>query len=367
MKIALDGATYTQALDAVRGAAGGAGPTMRTVLIEAEGDGRVHFTATDTLLQSTWSIDAQVERAGRICADLEDISPVAKHLPKGTDVELDVKDDFATVTAGRSRFRFGALDPSAFPTWETHASSAEPVALSADTIVRLFSGVMHAVAGDDGMDALRGILLTNHGGATPLRSVATDGHRFACCEAADLDLNLPADGIILPARAVREALRLTKGIGMIGMVADNRVVQFDGGPEILLSKLIDAKYPDYRRLLEAGYEHHFEVDRKVLLEAVNRVGAILTRQPILKLIIDDNGFHLRADRDQTTAVESVELARPDGFAPVELGLNARYMGDALKSMVSPIVRVHYSNPGAPVRLTGAADIGLTQIMMPARV
>ena len=367
MKLSLDGATYSQALDAVRGAAGGAGPTIRTVLIEAEADGRVHFTATDTLLQSTWSVDAQVDEAGRISADLEDISPVAKHLPKGTDVGIDVQGGFATVTAGRSQFRFGTLDPETFPAWDAQIGASEPVAVTSDAIYRMFGGVMHAVAGDDGMDALRGVLLTNHGGATPLRAVATDGHRFACCEVPDLELELPADGIILPARAAREALRLTKGVGMIGLAADARVVQMDGGPEILLSKLIDAKYPDYRRLLEQGYEHHIEVDRKMLIEALARVGAILTRQPILKLIVDANGFHLRADRDQTTAVESVELARPDGFAPVELGLNARYLGDALKSMVSPIVRLHYSAPSAPVRLAGAADPGLTQIMMPARV
>jgi hypothetical protein len=47
-------------------------------------------------------------------------------------------------------------------------------------------------------------------------------------EDPDLELDLPADGIILPARAAREALRLTRGVGMIGLVADSRVVQMDG-------------------------------------------------------------------------------------------------------------------------------------------
>lgn len=367
MKFSIDAQTFAKALNAVRGAAGG-GAAGRAVLLDVrtEDGGTLAVTASDTTLQSTWSIGCTVGTPGRAVLDLNDLLTVAKSLPKKGDVLVEVGKAAIDLIAGSARFRFPVLPAETFLAWDGTVAGGVEATLAADAFSTMLSKVMHAVAGDDGnLDQLKGVLLAN--GPQGLRAVATDGHRLALCDMPQLQAALPAGGIIVPARAAREIVRLCQGIGMIGLTATKTALRIDGGPEMLLSKLIDAPYPDYERILQSDLPHALEVPRAEFLAAVERVGAILTRTPILRLTFDAKGFHLRADREQASALETVMGTDIPAEARLALGLNARYLADALKALSSPVVRLAYAAPDQLVALTGANDAGVRHVMMPARL
>lgn len=369
MKLSVDSQHLAQAVYAAKAAAGkvnGVDVALLKAVEGKEGAGGLLVAAANTSMQSHTTIDAKVEGAGELCINIDDLASIARHLPKDGDVVLSLDGTSLEIVTPRSKYRFGALDSGVFSPWN-QTLEGEPTAVPADALARALAGVSHAVSPDASMVQLTGVLLTDHGGDTPARAVATDGHRLACRDVAGGLPGLPAGGIVVPAKTCKEIERLCSGAGMVGFLASGSVLEIDGGPEVMLAKLIDAPYPEYRGLLSQEFPHAIEIDRKLLLDSVARVGSILTKQPILRLILDAVGLHLRADRDQAAGMETVASFPVAEDARIEIGLNIRYLSDALKALSTPTAKIEYRSADLPVRIVGAGDPTFIQIIMPARL
>src|SRR5690606_16837140 len=91
-------------------------PILSNVLIESGADGRVRITATDLDLQVVESLDAvSVEVAGAITVSAHLLFDIARKLPDGSQVSLEVAENRMVVKAGRSRFQLPTLPRDDFP------------------------------------------------------------------------------------------------------------------------------------------------------------------------------------------------------------------------------------------------------------
>lgn len=365
MKFTVNSGALNEALQSLKVASGSVDPMLRVVLVEADDAGSLRLTATDTTLQITASISAQVEEPGRITIDLGDLSSATRNLPKSAGLKVSVSDGKLHAAANRSRFEFGVLDAANFPTWAKDCDLHD-VAIPGDVLAKLLDSVSHAVATDDARPSLTGILLTNHGGETPLRAVATDGHRLAYFEAPGVEIQLPADGVTIPRRTAKEISRLAKGRGMVGLAITATTIRVDAQHEIILSKLIDGIYPDYQRVTALQHRSWAEVDRRSLLDGVQRAGAILDRSSGLKMTFHDT-VELVGKREEALAVETIDVLNGERAEAVSLGLAPGYLLDALRAMTSDKIRVEYTNDQTPVKLSGPRDQDLHLILMTRRV
>ncbi len=123
---------------------------------------------------------------------------------------------------------------------------------------------------------LNGILCSFKEGKLTL--VATDGRRLAM---VDLDVEIAAGqeaSVIIPAKAINELQRLLKDEGDIEIRLGENQVAFELNGTLLVSKLIEGNYPNYRQVIPNEAKERIEMERETFLNAVRRVSLLTSEK-----------------------------------------------------------------------------------------
>ena len=201
-----------------------------------------------------------------------------------------------------------------------------------------------------------------------LRAVATDGHRMAVSEAT-LEQDFPSTRhFIVPRKAVQEILRLLPNdeTTVNLMVGQNHLRLTVSGLTVT-SKLIDGKFPDYRKVIPTAQTKVLVLERETFREALNRT-AILANEKYrgVRLNLEPGKLSITAHNpDQEEAVEEVEVAY--NGEPLEIGFNVNYLTDATSAVGSPEIRLGLSDASSSCTLQSPSDSSTEYIVMPMRL
>jgi DNA polymerase-3 subunit beta len=317
------------------------------VLLHA-GDGKLTVTGTD--LDISYSATAPCDGEISTTVDAKRLSDIARRLT-GDTVTLDLKDDKLIIKSGRSRFTLPTLPVENFPNLD---AGTPDVTFSLD-FAALVAPVKFAISSEQTRFYLCGVHLhsTAEGG---IRAVATDGHRLAHNTASGMPA-IPT--VIIPAKTV--------GIvpaGVVGVGLSQNKVRFATADTIIVSKLIDATFPDYQRVIPQGNDKTVTVDRKDLANAVARVSAVVTeRGRAAKFTVAGDNIAIDVNATDGTAHEDVE-AEYSG-EPVEIGFNCSYATDVLAAIPGDEVRISLASGETPAIFQG--DGYVLALCMPMRV
>lgn len=163
--------------------------------------------------------------------------------------------------------------------------------------------------------------------------------------------------VTLPTKTVAA---LPKGTAKVSVSA--RKIRVEVGDITLLSKLIDAQFPDYERVIPSGGAAA-KVRRADLLAAVGRVGCIETNGaraakfsfggPTCRIVL--------ASGSSDEAHEEVDVEYED--EPLDIGFNYRYIADIMSALQGETVTLRLAS-GLPGHFTADGD-GLC-VCMPMR-
>src|SRR4029077_4437198 len=104
-----------------------------------------------------------------------------------------------------------------------------------------------------------------------LTLVATDGRRLAL---VDLEVEFPSSQeteIIVSTKAVTEIERLLREEGEVKLSIGENQIAFELNRTLLVSKLIEGSYPNYRQVIPADAKERIRLERETFLTAVPRV------------------------------------------------------------------------------------------------
>lgn len=349
--------------------------------------GNIKFELTQTELILTAS-DLEVELmatlqlpegacvdAGSITLPARKLIEICKSLPSSTVVKLTVQDnDKCQIKAGSSRFTVGTLPAADFPSLGEPADITQ-LTVSREGLKNLIDKTSFAMAVQDVRFYLTGMLFEAE--KDELRTVATDGHRLAFGKmntAQNLEELLQA---VVPRKAVQELQRLLgSDEGDINLTIGREFFQVqlgvseEGQQELVVrftSRLIDGKYPDYRRVMPAAGDKVAEVDREVIKQVLHRV-AILSHEKSRGVIFDfagDGNVQVRANNaEQDEAVEDISVDYHG--EPIELSFNASYMQDVI-NVLPNIVRINMTEANSSVLVNDAEDADHQYVIMPMRI
>ncbi len=348
-------------------------PILSNVLIEAGGDGRVRITATDLDLQVVESLDAvSVETAGAITVSAHLLFDIARKLPDGSQVSLEVAENRMAVKAGRSRFQLPTLPRDDFPVI-VEGDLPTGFELAARQLAELIDRTRFAISTEETRYYLNGIFLhvAEDDGAV-LKAAATDGHRLA---RFTLPRPAGADGmpdVIVPRKAVGELRKLLEEAmdGNVQIDLSASKIRFTLGGEggvVLTSKLIDGTFPDYSRVIPTGNDKLLKLDPKSFFEGVDRVATIATEKTrAVKMGVETDRVTLSVTSpDNGTAAEEV----PASYASeaLEIGFNANYLKDILGQIDGDTVELHLADAGAPTLIRENDQSPALYVLMPMRV
>lgn len=251
---------------------------------------------------------------------------ICRALPDGSDVAVSVSGEKLHVRSGRSKFALATLPAAEFPSVEDIKAS-QSITVSQELLGRLIEKTHFSMAQQDVRYYLNGMLLET--GGKHIRTVATDGHRLALCEAELDGEDLVEQQVIVPRKGVLELQRLMSGEGSVDVVlgANHVRIQLEGIR--FTSKLIDGRFPEYERVIPKDSSNEVRAGREVFRGGLQRT-AILSNEKYrgIRLIIRDDALILQAHNpEQEEAEEELEVSYSGD--DIEIGFNVNYLLDAI--------------------------------------
>lgn len=326
-------------------------PILSHVLIRTNGTA-IEITGTDLDIQATARVDAEISSPGDITVDAARFSAIAKKA--ATDIiALEAKDGQVIIKAARSRFTLHSLPPADFPDLPIGATGC---AFSAD-LSALFAQVKFAISTEETRYYLNGIYL--HVDGANLAAVATDGHRLARATIVAPSTEIPS--VIVPRKLVG---MLPKGDLEVSLTSTK--IRIASGNLVLISKLIDGTFPDYRRVIPSSNDNVVTVDRSALRSAVDRVATVTdTKGSAVRLGIFDESITLDlASAGSGEASESID-AQLSG-EKLQIGLNHKYLSEILGVMSGETVELRFADGGTPVLFSTTGQDNWLGLVMPMR-
>jgi len=352
-----------EALGTAGRAAAGRGtslPVLSGVKVELSGD-RLRLTGTDLELTISVEVAVSGEADGVVVLPGRLASDIVRALPAGS-VSLEVADEEARISAGRSEFSLRVLPADEFP--RLTEASGEPVTLGGSELAAALNQVVRAASSDDARPILTGVLLAAESGG--LRLVATDSYRLAIRDLPGTTVLGEGQHVLVPSRALQELARLLSGDEELAVRLGEREASFEVGGTRLTTVLIEGEFPPYERLIPQSQPNRLTVGREVLLEAVRRVKLLAREATPVRLAMSDDGLELVAvTQDVGQAHESLD-AKFEG-TDLTVAFNPEYLLQGIEVAPGDEVTIETVDALKPALLRVPDHPEFLYLLMPVRV
>lgn len=363
MKLTVSKEKFLAGLQMVNGVVGSRTtlPILANALFQAE-KGKVWLTATDLEVTVRCSLEAAVSKTGATTAPARRLLSIIRELP-ADEVNIEVDDkDAASITCGAAFFKVMGLSDEEFPPLPKFDSGFS-YTLDKGVLKEMLQKTSYAASTDETRYILNGSLLSFRG--DKLTVVATDGRRLALVEH---EVEFPKEAevdLVVPTKAVNELLRSLGDSGTVKIQTTKNQVAFEAGDTLMISKLIDGTYPNFRQVIPSQSEERVTVERETLLTAIRRV-ALLTsdKSNSIRLTFAKNKLVVSVvTPDVGEAYESLPIKYTG--KEIAVAFNPEFVMDPLKNLTSDEIFFEITDNLSPGVIK--CDIPFVYVLMPIRI
>ena len=344
-------------------------PILANVLIEANGDSDVQLLATDLEVGLRSRCPASVAKGGSLTIPAKKLYEIVRALPD-TDIRIQQGAKGAVkVAAEKFDSRMQTLPREDFPTLP-EAGTGVTVSLPRGVLREMVTKTQFAISGEDTRYFLNGGLFVLESGKMNL--VATDGHRLALVSAKREENRDQPDTIqaILPKKTLWELSRLlTEGDGEVEYECGENHLFFRMDGRQLISRIIDAQFPAYERVIPKGNDKQIEFERDRLTSAIKRVALLSSeRSRAVRFHIDKSKVDITSSSPEVGEARETLAVDYEGAA-LEICFNAQYVLDFLGVADSDNIQLEFKDEmsQAVMRPVGSDGCDYTYVIMPMRV
>lgn len=339
-------------------------PILSNLLLQT-GKGELSLTGTDLEVELVAKTALDSKAAGDITVPARKLLDICRTLPDEAELEINVDKERAVIKSGKSRFTLATQPAAEFPTVDEF-KGLKSFSIAQKELRELIDRTHFAMAQQDVRYYLNGLMLETDGGT--LRTVATDGHRLAVCE---LDSGLEHTDnkqIIIPRKGVHELLRILENTDDQAnvQIASNHIRVSVPNTQFT-SKLIDGRFPDYKRVMPSGSDKQVLADREPLRQALTRT-SILSNEKYrgIRLSLDESKLSIQAHNPEQEEAEE-ELVVDYSGEPMEIGFNVTYLLDALSATPGNQVLLRLSDANSSCLIEDPSASQCKYVVMPMRL
>lgn len=366
MKFTIERNHLLKPLQQVSGALGGrpALPILGNLLLKVDNN-ELSLTATDLEVEliSRITLEGDCE-AGSITVPSRKFLDICRGLPDSAVITVVLEGDRVLMRSGRSRFSLATLPANDFPNIEDWQSEVE-IELSQSDLRGLIEKTQFSMANQDVRYYLNGMLFELE--ESTLRSVATDGHRMAVAQTA-LSAAFAQKQIIVPRKGVMELVKLLDAPEQpVKLQIGSSNIRAEVNNFIFTSKLVDGRFPDYRRVLPKNTNKTLEANCDELRQSFARA-AILSNEKFrgVRVTLAGNEMRITANNPEQEEAEEVMDVSFEGD-DIEIGFNVSYVLDVLNTLRCDAVRVSMSDSNASALIENRDDDSAMYVVMPIRL
>lgn len=340
-------------------------PILANILLTVKDD-QLLLTGTDLEIELVGFVPIKtIKSSGSTTVSARKLFDICRTLPEGVLLHLSLENNYLVVRASESCFMLNTLPAQDFPNLEENAYPIQ-FTLKQAQLKNLLNKTYFAMGLQDVRHYLNGAFLDI--GQKSIKCVAADGHRLALASLEDESIGDVEARVILPRKSVLELIRLLandddKNVTL--NIGDSRF-RVANNEFIFTTKLINAQYPDYNRLIPRGTTVAMG-DREMLKQALTRA-SILSNEKIrgIRVQLELNKLRITANNpDQEQAEEAVQFEYAGNA--MEIGFNVAYLLDVFSVMTTKLIRCIFAGPNDGVLIESAEGDNSLYVIMPMRL
>jgi DNA polymerase-3 subunit beta len=346
-------------------------PILNHFLLEAKDD-QVAVAATDLEVSFRGFFPAEVIEPGALTLPAHYVHNLIKELP-GDSLDLTgTENSNVKIQVGESLYQLLGLPADQFPP-VPEIADLTLVEVESPQLKDMIEKTIFSVSGDDLQYHLSGIFWERHQEPEgyQLRLVSTDGHRLTLIQRP-----LPAseqfaidEGILIPRKGVAEISRLLAEEEKVGLGLTKKSLALQADNKYLFIRLLEKKFPDYRRIIPESFTFRFTLSRQALYDTIRRISLLSTerfRGVVLALgpeTLEATFHNPEVGEGREVLPLTMEQGNP-GELPIQIGFNARYFLEPLSAMSGDTVLLEMNDKERPCRLVQQDDPNYFAIIMP---
>ena len=259
-------------------------------------------------------------------------------------------------------FKVKGLAKDEFPQLPEFADS-ESFSLPQDRLRRMVKHTAYAISREDSRYVLMGLYFIIETGS--LKLISTDGKRLSKIEGKIGGQSQARHDFIVPLKAVEELGRMLGTEGDMNMYLAKNQVAFQIDETLLVSRLIDGKFPDYARVIPEESQEHLELDRQEFASLVRQAALMTSEQSSsVKLSFQSDKLEIKS---ATPEVGLADVSMPIKYSgtEVEIAFNPDYLKDVLTHMEDDEAVIEFTDALSPGVIRAQEDF--LHVIMPMRI
>ena len=344
-------------------------PILSNVLLQAK-DKKLFIVATDLdIIFKDEVSDIKVITEGSTTTSAAILYDILRKIPSNSEINFDLKsENKINVKSENSDFNLLCLPTDNFPTFGDEFEENE-ISLNSPSFLKLLNKTKIAISNDDTRHYLNGIFLhiSEGKGKQFLTGVATDSHRLSS-SSLEVDNVGNFTSIILPRKTVFQLCSLlSETKDSLKMQISENKIKFSLGTVKLISKVIDGKFPDYKKVVPTSNDKSLIVSSKEFINSIERVASVsLDRKEGVKLSINRDNVQLSVN--SANSGEGNEIIKANfNSEPLNISFNSKYLIEIASEIQNKDLKMNLKDSVSPVLVEDNSDKNSYFVIMPMKI
>lgn len=317
---------------------------LECIVIDVK-ENTIKLIANDLQLGIETTIEGNIIEEGSVAVNAKIFSDIIRKLPSD-DVKITVDENHTIfIECGKAKFNIAAKSTEEFPFLPSIIKDNN-IQISQFTLKDIIRQTVFSISDNENTKVMTGELFEVNG--STLKVVSLDGHRISIRK-VDLKKEYEKISVIIPGKTLIEISKILNG-GLddeVNIFFTDKHVLFEFDNTVVLSRLIEGEYYKIDKMLSTDYETKITVNKKEMLECIDRTTLLLKESDKKPVIIDikDNSMGFAMNSSVGSMAEEID-AEKEG-KDILIGFNPRFLIDALRVIDEEEITLYMINPKAP--------------------
>jgi len=338
-------------------------PILKCMLLKVEND-ELYLIGTDLELGIKSKIKANIQQSGMIALDTRLFTEIIRRLPED---EIEISSDesnYATIKYEKSEYKIAGQSGEEYPELPI-VEKKNAIVMFQDELKDMIKSTIFAIATEETKPVLIGELLEIEGNTANL--VAVDGFRIAY-KKGTVNNNAQLISAIIPGKNLNELSKILsqeKDL-TVNIYLTDRNILFELEDSIVVSRLIEGKFINYKQNLVDNSETTVTINRISFLESVERISLISgidKKQPISLSIQDD---YMTISTVTVAGTGHEEVAIKKSGSDLKIAFNPKYLLDVLRVAEDEEIVLTFNTPLSPCIIKAKTEEKYKYLILPLR-
>ena len=342
-------------------------PILSNVLLDAQ-KGNLKIIATDLDLIFIQNLsNIEISEEGQTTTSCSVMYDIVRKFNNEKKINFNlVSENKINLESDKSTFNLNCIKASEFPITEENFKENEFV-LNSKKLLKLLNKCKFSISNDETRHYLSGIFfhLTDVENKKFLTAAATDSHRMAISKTL-LSEDIEFEPIILPKKTIFQLCSLLEDYdGDVKISNLKSKIKFEFNNSILISKLIDGKFPNYFQVIPKDNQKKLEIELKPFLTSVDRVASVsLDKKDGLRMSLSNNNLNLSVNNSNSGDGKESLAVKFDH--ELDISFNPRYLIDVASNLEGNKIEIYLKESGSPALIKDPSDFDSIYVIMPMK-